>query len=96
KPPYSYSTLIAQAVWSRPDSKITLAGIYQFIMTTYKYYDMDDPSGWQNSIRHNLSLNKAFVRVARGPDDPGKGAFWSIDPSHAEQLRSGLYRRRSR
>ena len=51
---------------------MTLAGIYTYIMNTYKYYDMEDPSGWQNSIRHNLSLNKAFIRVARGPHEPGK------------------------
>eukprot|EP00730_Choanoeca_flexa_P006791 TRINITY_DN12225_c5_g2_i1.p1 TRINITY_DN12225_c5_g2~~TRINITY_DN12225_c5_g2_i1.p1 ORF type:complete len:446 (+),score=30.81 TRINITY_DN12225_c5_g2_i1:158-1495(+) len=96
KPPYSYATLIAQAIWSQPDGKMTLAGIYNYIMTTYKYYDMEDPSGWQNSIRHNLSLNKAFIRVARGPNEPGKGAFWSIDPKCADNLKAGLYRRRSR
>jgi hypothetical protein len=54
---------------------MTLAGIYSYIMSTYKYYDMEDPSGWQNSIRHNLSLNKAFIRVARGPHEPGKVSY---------------------
>lgn len=61
---------------AQPDRKLTLAGIYKFIMDRYPFYNMPNPAGWQNSIRHNLSLNGAFVRVARGPDEPGKVCAW--------------------
>ncbi|KAG0260866.1 hypothetical protein BG011_001576 [Mortierella polycephala] len=32
----------------------------------------------ENSIRNKLSLNKAFLKMERGPGDPGKGCFWAL------------------
>ena len=79
KPPYSYATLIGMSILRAPNRRLTLAQIYKWISDTFSYYKNSDP-GWQNSIRHNLSLNKAFIKQERPKDDPGKGNYWAIEP----------------
>lgn len=75
KPPYSYATLIGMSILSHPQRQLTLSQIYSWISETFKYYRREDV-GWQNLIRHNLSLNKAFIKGAKSKD--GKGHFWCI------------------
>ncbi|KAG2171581.1 hypothetical protein INT43_008307, partial [Umbelopsis isabellina] len=79
KPPYSYATLIAYAILSSSEQKLPLNDIYLSISANFPYYVLGD-NGWQNSIRHNLSLNKSFIKLDRKPSDarPGKGSYWKI------------------
>jgi hypothetical protein len=46
KPPYSYATMIAQAIFSSEEEKLTLNNIYQWIMEKYAFY-RHSQSGWQ-------------------------------------------------
>lgn len=49
---------------------------------------------FQNSIRHNLSLNRYFLKVPRSQSEPGKGSFWRIDPQSENKLIEQAFKRR--
>ncbi|XP_034240192.1 fork head domain-containing protein FD4-like [Thrips palmi] len=96
KPPYSYISLTAMAIWSSPDKMLPLSEIYRFITTRFPYYRRNTQR-WQNSLRHNLSFNDCFIKVPRRPDRPGKGAYWTLHPKALDMFENGsLLRRRKR
>ncbi|XP_056407525.1 forkhead box protein I1c-like isoform X2 [Hyla sarda] len=93
RPPYSYSALIAMAIQNAPERKLTLSQIYQYVADNFPFYKKSK-AGWQNSIRHNLSLNDCFKKVARDESDPGKGNYWTLDSNCEKMFDNGNFRRK--
>ncbi|KAK1137113.1 hypothetical protein K0M31_001640 [Melipona bicolor] len=90
KPPFSYATIICLAMRAN-NNKVSLSNIYAWIRENFLFYRYADPA-WQNSIRHNLSLNKCFVKLPRSKDEPGKGGFWKLDLERMEEGRKSKRR----
>ena len=95
KPPFSYVALIAMAIKDSKERRLTLSEIYQYIIHKFPFYEKNK-KGWQNSIRHNLSLNECFLKIPREGGGERKGNYWALDPACEYMFEDGNYRRRRR
>jgi pSer/pThr/pTyr-binding forkhead associated (FHA) protein len=56
KPSFSYAQMISQAIFQTEDERLTLNGIYNYIMDKYAYYRHQHGGGWQ------VSQSQSFQR----------------------------------
>nr|CAD7200625.1 unnamed protein product [Timema douglasi] len=100
KPPYSFSCLIFMAIEDSPSKALPVKEIYSWILDHFPYF-CKAPTGWKNSVRHNLSLNKCFRKVEKAPvslhrpyklpaENLGKGSLWMVDPVYRPNLVQAL------
>lgn len=57
-------------------------------MASDPYYQKNE-SGWQNSIRHNLSLQPVFKKMPDNTSANKKGCFWTIVESEEWRFANG-------
>ncbi|XP_063064610.1 forkhead box protein P1a isoform X2 [Engraulis encrasicolus] len=81
RPPFTYASLIRQAIFESPDRQLTLNEIYNWFTRTFAYF-RKNAATWKNAVRHNLSLHKCFVRV-----ENVKGAVWTVDELEFQKRR---------
>jgi hypothetical protein len=81
------------AISQSVNKMLTLGEICDYIIQQFPYYRKRWPT-WQNSIRHNLSLNDCFIKVPREYGSSGKGNFWKLHPASSEMFKNGSFLRR--
>ncbi|KAK4504499.1 hypothetical protein PRZ48_005415 [Zasmidium cellare] len=85
-----YAQLLYQCLKEAPDHTLSLRELYEWVQQHSQKAKDPKNRGWQNSVRHNLSMNAAFQRVAHSAINthlPKKGSLWRLTP---EALRSGV------
>nr|QUS52925.1 transcription factor FOXN3 [Penaeus japonicus] len=76
------------AIEDSANKALPVKDIYAWILDHFPYF-RNAPTGWKNSVRHNLSLNKCFRKVEKAPN-LGKGSLWMVDPAYRPNLLQAL------
>ncbi|XP_055413277.1 forkhead box protein P1 isoform X4 [Bubalus kerabau] len=87
RPPFTYASLIRQAILESPEKQLTLNEIYNWFTRMFAYFRRNAAT-WKGAIRTNLSLRKCFIRV-----EDEFGSFWTVDD---EEFKRGRHIQRGR
>ncbi|KAK0526928.1 hypothetical protein OC835_005133 [Tilletia horrida] len=79
KPTQPYPNLIRLTLLTSVTGRLTLSELYEAMAEHFPWFKSQGMS-WKNSIRHNLSINSAFLRVEKPQRDArDKGSLWFVD-----------------
>ena len=87
----SYTAIIAKAILSSSENKLSLGCIYDYIAKNFPEF-LKKGQGWRNCVRHNLSLSECFIKAGRAKN--GRGNYWGIHPRYFKNFLKGDYRKR--
>ncbi|XP_077458297.1 forkhead box protein P1-B-like isoform X2 [Stigmatopora argus] len=87
RPPFTYASLIRQAILESPEKQLTLNEIYNWFTRMFAYFRRNAAT-WKGAIRTNLSLHKCFARV-----EDEFGSYWTVDD---EEFKRGRHIQRGR
>ncbi|KAM9325240.1 forkhead box protein P1 [Gastrophryne carolinensis] len=87
RPPFTYASLIRQAILESPEKQLTLNEIYNWFTRMFAYFRRNAAT-WKGAIRTNLSLHKCFIRV-----EDEYGSVWTVDD---EEFKRGRHIQRGR
>ena len=65
-------------------------------MDRFPFYTIENKNHWQNTIRHNLSKYKCYVKVKREEEKYRNGGYWTLDPKCLHMFGDTSYYRRIR
>ncbi|KAK1072670.1 hypothetical protein LTR12_009459 [Friedmanniomyces endolithicus] len=83
-----YAQLLWRCLKEAPEHTMTLKELYDWVREHSQKAKDPKNRGWQNSVRHNLSMNAAFERVPpRESQGVKKGSLWRLTPA---ALRDGV------
>ncbi|XP_078676853.1 forkhead box protein P1-like isoform X9 [Branchiostoma floridae x Branchiostoma belcheri] len=73
RPPFTYASLIRQAIIESPEKQLTLNEIYNWFTRTFAYFRRNAAT-WKNAVRYNLSVHSCFQRL-----EDSFGSYWTVD-----------------
>lgn len=91
KPPHSYATLIAMAIASAPERKLSLNDIYTWISDTFPYYSRAG-RGWKVADSTVLILEQWFPTWGSGPHKQFQVESEGLQVEWQERKRKTVFR----